>query len=633
MNRIVERLRGWGPRILWPWALVLLGALGYSALPSTPPRLVLWFGLAVLLWRGLRWFWRKLVFKVSRRVWTIIVLLSVLPVVALHVFFLSLGYFTLGGQMSRSVQGSLAGLRTALTRASEVQDDAAALQQLHLMGDAWVSRVDALPEGVKPGFVDIVQDINPATGKPAVLLRAVRQEGGSYRLLTLSLDGLTGESSHLWGGRTHFKLAWDLENQAPGKGLVQVQKDGSDLAIRGRGAEALAWSTGTPLEGAGLFHPFALPSVALQATDWATGKGMVFTLTPETSIPVLFGGYGFNDDKKGNVGVQAIYAMAGIALLILVLALAQLAAMILGLRLAWSLGGSVDDLHRGVARLAKGDFTARVRPRSRDQVGVLARNFNDMAVQLEASQSEREKRLALEEELRIARDVQMRLLPDIAALDLPARVEATLLPAQEVAGDYYDLFRLEDGRLAFLVVDVSGKGTSAAFYAAEVKGMISALDKARLGPAEVAARINDLWTKGHRRQVFLTMVYGTLDAATGRFELARCGHPEPLLRHTDGRVELLRSGGLGIGLSAARFREKLEVKTGKLEAGDALVLCTDGLTEAMDAAGRLYGLDRLEALLSGTQDDDLRGAILADVTAFAESSGLQDDLTLLIIRR
>ena len=89
----------------------------------------------------------------------------------------------------------------------------------------------------------------------------------------------------------------------------------------------------------------------------------------------------------------------------------------------------------------------------------------------------------------------------------------------------------------------------------------------------------------------------------------------------------------GFGLSAARFREKLEVKTGTLEAGDALVICTDGLTEAMDAGGRLYGLDRLEALLCGTQDDDLRGAILADVTAFAESSGLQDDLTLLISRR
>ena len=631
LERIIAKLKGWGPGVLWPWALLALGILSYRAFPSGYMRLAIWFGLVVLLWRGLRWSWKKLVFKVSRRVWTIIVLLSVLPVVALHVFFLSLGYFTLGGQVSRSVQGGLSGLRTALTKASEVPDDAAAIQQLRLMGDVWISRADALPKGVEPGFVDIVQDTNPATGKPAVLLRAVNQDGSRYRLLTLALDGFTSQSANLWGGRTQFKLAWEAGGEVAD--LVKVQKDEAEVRIPEGGAQALAWSTGAPLGGSGIFHPFPLPAVSLHATDWATGKGMVFTLTPETSLYVLFSGYGMGDGQRGNVGVQAADAMAVIALLILVLALAQFAAMILGLRLAWSLGGAVDDLHRGVARLAKGDFSARVRPRSRDQVGVLARNFNDMAVQLETSQSEREKHLALEEELRIARDVQMRLLPDLATLDLPARVEATLLPAQEVAGDYYDLFRLEDGRLAFVVVDVSGKGTSAAFYAAEVKGMIAALDKARHGAAEIAARINGMWTKGHRRQVFLTMIYGTLDPVTGAFELVRCGHPEPLLRHADGRVELLRSGGLGIGLSATRFREKLDVKTGTLEAGDALVICTDGLTEAMDAGGRLYGLDRLEALLGGTQDDDLRGAILADVTAFAESSGLQDDLTLLIIRR
>ena len=627
IERLFARLKAWGPGVLWPWFLLLLGILGYGAFPSWPLRICVWFGLIVLLWRALAWSWKKLVFKVSRRVWAIIILLSVLPVVALHVFFLSLGYFTLGGQVSRSVQGGLAGLRTALTKAAEVPDDAAAVQQLRLLGDAWVSRADALPKDVKPGFVDIVHDINPATGKPAVLLRAVSQDGARYRLLTLALDGLTSQGESLWGGRTDFRLSWEGSEDLPG-----VQADSGTVKVEGD--KVLSWSSGADLKGGGLFRPFPLPGIGLRARDWATGRAMVFTLTPRTSLPVLFGGYGFgkNDEDKGNIAFKNILAMMAIAALLLVMAVAQIMAMILGVKLAWSLGGSVDDLHKGVMRLSKGDFSARVRPRSRDQVGVLARNFNDMAVQLEASRSEREKRLSLEEELRIAREVQMRLLPDLATLDLPARVEATLLPAKEVAGDYYDLFKLEDGRLAFLVVDVSGKGTSAAFYAAEVKGMIAAMDKAKHGAGEIAARINDLWTKGHRRQVFLTMIYGTLDPATGAFELARCGHPEPLLRHADGRVELLRSAGLGIGLSAARFRDKLEVKAGTLEAGDALVICTDGLTEAMDAGGRLYGLDRLEALLRGTQDD-LRGAILADVTAFAESSGLQDDLTLLIIRR
>ena len=624
--RVKTRVEGWGPRLLWPWALLLLGLLANWAFPSMLMRACVWLGLAVLLWRGIRWSWQKLVFKVSRRVWAIVVLLSVVPVLALHVFFLSLGYFTLGGQVSRSVQGNLAGLRAALAKASVEPDDDAALQQLHLLGDAWITRVDALPKGIKPGFADIVQDISPATGKPAVLLRAVTLDGSRFRLLTLPLSGLTDQSTALWGGRTDFRLAWESDEDLPG-----VQSD-SGRAVKREGNEVLAWSTGEEPVGGGLFRPFPLPATSLRAVDWATDKPMVFTLTPRTSLRVLFGGYGFNDDEKGNLAFKNLFVMMGIAALLLVMAVIQSLAMLLGVRLAWSLGGSVDDLHKGVGRLAKGDFAARVRPRSRDQVGVLARNFNDMAVQLQASLDEREKRMALEEELRIAREVQMRLLPDLASMDLPAKVEATILPAKEVAGDYYDLFPLADGRLAFLVADVSGKGTSAAFYAAEVKGMSAALDKAALGPAEVAGRINALWTQAHQRKVFLTLVYGVFDPSDGRFALVRCGHPEPLLRRADGRVEFLKPAGLGIGLSAHRFGGMLEVCEGELQEGDALVLCTDGLTEAMDAGGKLYGLDRLAALLEGTEGD-LRSAILADVTAFSESTGLHDDLTLMILRR
>ncbi|HTL98710.1 MAG TPA: hypothetical protein VL181_07890, partial [Holophagaceae bacterium] len=172
LARIIARLKAWGPGVLWPWLLVLLGVLSYRAFASGWMRACIWSGLLVLLWRAARWSWQRLVFKVSRRVWAIIVLLSVVPVLALHVFFLSLGYFTLGGQVSRSVQGNLAGFRTALGKASALADDGEALKQLSLFGDAWASRADKLPEGVKPGFLDIVQDANPATGRPDVLLRA-----------------------------------------------------------------------------------------------------------------------------------------------------------------------------------------------------------------------------------------------------------------------------------------------------------------------------------------------------------------------------------------------------------------------------------------------------------------------------
>jgi serine phosphatase RsbU (regulator of sigma subunit) len=225
----------------------------------------------------------------------------------------------------------------------------------------------------------------------------------------------------------------------------------------------------------------------------------------------------------------------------------------------------------------------------------------------------------------------MRLLPDLEALHLPS-VRATILPAREVAGDYYDLFPLPDGSLAFLIADVSGKGTSAAFYAAETKGVLSALDKQALDPREVASRLNAIWCEGHGKNLFLTLVYGTFHPRTGRFAFVRAGHPPAFLRRADGTVERLQPRGLGVGLSAARFREALELAQGTLEPGDRLVFYTDGLSEALDPADALYGETRLAELLARPAED-LQAAILLDVTAFTQGRPLADDLTLLILGR
>jgi serine phosphatase RsbU (regulator of sigma subunit) len=254
-----------------------------------------------------------------------------------------------------------------------------------------------------------------------------------------------------------------------------------------------------------------------------------------------------------------------------------------------------------------------------------------MAERLRAAASEREERLRMEEELRVAREVQMRLLPDLEALRMPS-IRAAILPAREVAGDYYDLFPLADGSLAFLIADVSGKGTSAAFYAAETKGVLSALDKQALGPAAVMGRLNDIWCEGHGRSLFLTLAYGTFHPHSGRFAFVRAGHPPAYLRRADGAVERLHPRGLGIGLSAHRFTELTETCEGILEPGDQLLFFTDGLSEAQDPADDFYGEARLEALLA-RPTEDLQGAILADVAAFTGGRPLEDDLTLLILRR
>jgi phosphoserine phosphatase RsbU/P len=284
-----------------------------------------------------------------------------------------------------------------------------------------------------------------------------------------------------------------------------------------------------------------------------------------------------------------------------------------------------------VKRLSRGDFSARIRLRGKDQVAQLSSAFNEMAARLQVADSEREERLRMEEELRVAREVQMRLLPDLEALRV-ASVRATLLPAREVAGDYYDVFPLADGSLAFLIADVSGKGTSAAFYAAETKGVLSALDKQALDPLDVADRLNAIWCQGHAHRLFLTLAYGTFHPRTGRYQFVRAGHPPAFLRRAEGAVLRLQPGGMGVGLSADRFRASLELCEGLLEPGDSLVFYTDGLTEAQDPEGRFYGEERLRALL-GQPSEDLQGAILADAVAFVQGRSFADDLTLLILRR
>jgi serine phosphatase RsbU (regulator of sigma subunit) len=386
---------------------------------------------------------------------------------------------------------------------------------------------------------------------------------------------------------------------------------------------------GQSLQGSFLFAPFDLPPLAFAITDWSTGHDLVLTATPETNLYALFAGY--RSAERQALSEGTVKAIVVISLVLLALAMAQALAAILGLVLAWSLGRAVNGLHRGVRQLSLGDFSVRIRPRGRDQVAQLSSAFNEMAARLETAASEREERLRMEEELRVAREVQMRLLPDLEALHMPS-VQATILPALEVAGDYYDLFPLADGSLAFLIADVSGKGTSAAFYAAETKGVLSALDKQALDPVEVADRLNTIWCGSHGHRLFLTLVYGTFHPRSGRYRFVRAGHPAAFLRRSDGRVTRLQPRGLGVGLSASRFRASLELCEGTLEPGDRLIFYTDGLSEAQAPDASFYGEARLQALL-GLASEDLQAAILADVAAFTQGRPLADDLTLLILTR
>lgn len=242
----------------------------------------------------------------------------------------------------------------------------------------------------------------------------------------------------------------------------------------------------------------------------------------------------------------------------------------------------------------------------------------------------------LARELDIARTVQERLLPhrppDVAGLTL----SASSTPAREVGGDYYDFACLDDGRLAFIIADVSGKGTSAAFYMAEMQGLFRSTCRLRPAPVDFLSHVNGALSGVLDGGAFVTALYGLLDPKRGQLRLARAGHCPPVLSRLGRTARFLRPAGMGLGLTGGPlFRQTLAEEQLTLQPGDTLTLYTDGLVESRRARGEEYGFDRLlQALKERCRDHPsaLRTGLLSDLRAFTGGDAYDDDLTLVVLR-
>ncbi len=243
----------------------------------------------------------------------------------------------------------------------------------------------------------------------------------------------------------------------------------------------------------------------------------------------------------------------------------------------------------------------------------------------------------LASELAIARDVQRRLLPQAMPRFSTLSLAASSTAAQEVGGDYYDLLELGEGKLAFIIADVSGKGTSAAFYMAEMQGVFQAVAQIAPDPHDFFCHVNKALGRSLEKNVFVTAIYGVLDCNSGAISIARAGHPPAAFVDVTGRTMLLRSGGLGIGLDRSElFAQTLEVKQHVFNPGDLIVLYTDGVTESRNPKGEEFGYDRLLQSIQSTRYERAQGvhdAVRQTVDQFlgAEKKYI-DDLTLLIIK-
>ncbi len=241
----------------------------------------------------------------------------------------------------------------------------------------------------------------------------------------------------------------------------------------------------------------------------------------------------------------------------------------------------------------------------------------------------------LKRELEIARQVQIRLLPgEMPTMD-GMDISGICQPATEVGGDYYDFFSLDDHRLGIAIADVSGKGTSAAFYMAEIKGMMSSLTLQVDSPREILCALNERLYQSVDRQVFATMIYAVIDLEKDLLTFVRAGHNGLLVKRSASNQVLLHiPSGIGLGLTDSRlFDLHLEEESIRLNPDDTIVFYTDGVSEAMDGLQKEYGEDALIDLVKNTRVTraiDLQETILQDLNRFVGDRKQHDDITMVI---
>ena len=489
------------------------------------------------------------------------------------------------------------------------------------------------PDGRPPGAGGLV--VTRGRGGWTVVARGVArfdEDGPAYAVVAdLPIDGEVARRMQASRGvtLTHFSVA-------PTVGGAGAGPAGADAGAVDAGFEPLRFSFGAPPPDAAFTLPLVIARVDL--LEWSTGRrgrGEVgFSVRPE----VFYRQLGQSGDASLASGFLVALMFIGVTFLTI-----EAAAMVMGFALAGSITGAVHELFTGTERVREGDLTHRIRVDTDDQLGELAESFNTMTGSIADLMAEAAEKRRLEEELRIARDIQMSLLPEGPASVPGLAVTAACRPAREVGGDYFDFIRLDEHRLGVLVADVSGKGTSAAFYMAELKGVVLSLSRFHQSPRELLIEVNRILSATLDGRTFITMTYAVLDLAARRLTYARAGHTPlvhvPFAAEGPRTPRVLAPDGLVVGLQIdgveEKFAELLEESTFPIETGDLVALFTDGVTEAMNEESDLFGEERLGRTLTEQihlSSDDLKQRVLGDVEAFAGAAEQHDDMTIVLLR-
>ncbi len=650
--------RSWPGRILLAvggvWALSWTGALPTAWTGDAG----LVFGLtlaAVLLYFGrdlLRW----LLYPVRRKLTISYLFIGLLPVLLLTLFFLLAFYVALGQFSSYALQANLSARGAALAGSArqiliEIPDGADDRET-----GAALARAAAGISDLAPG---------------AVAWRLERDDRRITRFAASAANGPISPTDPIpeWaaspyegvvlmrGGEWFGAMVPDDEGRrlaavlAPLEPLLLSSTREEDLNLRSTWTLSLEDRDGEPsapritagADDGRLSIPW-IDSLLLEADPWHPGLqgGRVIVSFGFAPIHLIQGTtsslaepLAINDPALGS---SLLLLLGGLGMVFILL---EGAALSIGIRLARSITRSVETLSRGTERVRSGNFGHQVRVASRDQLGELASSFNIMTAKIADDMGRLRRAAVLEQEMETARASQARLLPPEGSVSVPGfLVSAVCRPAAQVGGDYYDLLPLGPRRLGVVIADVAGTGTRAAFYMAELKGLILALSRTYESPRRVLTEANRVLHDTLDSRTFITITYAVFDSEARLVTFARAGH-SPLLHlsREDGswpRSEALAPAGLGLALDPGPlFESILEECSLPLHPGEIWLLFTDGVSEAMNAESEMFGEERLMRLLeenAALPPAELQRTLEDAVLQFTGAEAHADDLTMVLVR-
>jgi len=294
--------------------------------------------------------------------------------------------------------------------------------------------------------------------------------------------------------------------------------------------------------------------------------------------------------------------------------------------------GDMDNIRMAMNR---GAFDFLTKPINFEDLEITINKTMEEILQVRTSMEEHDQLISIQQDLQTAHEIQQAILPKVFP-PFPDRrdfdIRAAMVAAKEVGGDFFDFFMIDNDRLGFVIGDVSGKGVPAAIFMAVSRTLIRATGLKGIPSDECMHYVNKLLCNESVSCMFVTVFYGILNTDTGELEYVNAGHNPPYLITQDGMHKVEMTGGTILGcIENAVFQSK----TIHLSPGDTFFLFTDGVTEAFNEAGQIYGEKRLEEFLKPQYGKDLDETVqylLGDVNAFSTGVPQSDDITLLAIR-